>query len=63
MNFRFLIPGKAREAFLLSGYQEYLKRLSKYAKCEIISLPEEPLGKKASAKEISVALKKEADSM
>ncbi len=27
MNFRFLIPGKAREAFLLSGYQEYLKRL------------------------------------
>lgn len=61
MNFRFLVPGKAREAFLLSGYQEYLKRLSKYAKCEIISLPEEPLGKKASAKEISAALKKEAD--
>ncbi len=61
MNFRFLIPGKAREEFLVSGYQEYLKRLSKYAKCEIISLPEEPLGKKAGVKEVSSALKKEAD--
>lgn len=60
MNFRFLIPGKAREPFLLSGYQEYLKRLSKFAKCETLFLPEEPLSKKASESEISSALKKEA---
>ena len=61
MNFRFLIPGKAREEFLVSGYQEYLKRLSKYANCEPISLPEEPLGKKAGVKGVSSALKQEEE--
>ncbi len=61
MNIRFLIPGKAREPFLLSGYQEYLKRLSRFGKIEIISLPEEPRGKKPSEKEISSGLKKEAE--
>lgn len=41
MNIRFIIFGKAREDFLKFGYQEYVKRLSKYAKVTIDSLPEE----------------------
>lgn len=60
MNIRFLIPGKAREPFLLLGYKEYLKRLSRFGKCDIVYLPEEPLSKKAGDKEVKSALDKEA---
>lgn len=41
MNIRFLIFGKAREDYLKSGFSEYAKRLSKYAKVSIETLNEE----------------------
>lgn len=43
MTFTFLIPGKCRETYLKEGYNEYIKRLSKYMKVNLIFLPEEPI--------------------
>lgn len=60
MNIRFLCFGKAKEKFYLLGYDEYLKRLSKYAKVSLSYLNEEPLNSKPSEKEIESALDKEA---
>lgn len=61
MNLKFLLPGKCRERFLIKGYEEYLKRLGKYAKVSLTYLPEESLNSSPSSKEIASALKKEAD--
>ncbi|MFA6829576.1 MAG: 23S rRNA (pseudouridine(1915)-N(3))-methyltransferase RlmH [Bacilli bacterium] len=60
MTLKFLLPGKAREKFIKDGYQEYLKRLSRFAKLSLINLNEEPLSSSPNEKEISLALKKEA---
>lgn len=61
MIFKFLIPGKCREDYLNDGTKEYLKRLSKYAKVSLISLPEEPLRANSSSAERKEALKREAE--
>lgn len=61
MNLRFFLFGKAREKFYLLGYDEYLKRLSRFAKTSIVTFEEETLSFKPSEKEIKVALDKEAD--
>ncbi len=59
MNLRFIIFGKAREDFLKLGYQEYVKRLSKYAKVTIETLPEENI-KEITDSHIKKALDTEA---
>src|SRR5574344_585417 len=61
MNFRFLVPGKPKEDFLVSGIREYSKRLSKFGKVQIEYLPEERLSPKPSQEEISRALAKEGE--
>lgn len=43
MNIRFLIPGRCREKFISDGVEEYLKRLSKYAKVSLTYLSEESI--------------------
>ncbi len=43
MTIRFLVFGKAREDYLKSGFSEYAKRLSKYAKVSIETLNEESI--------------------
>lgn len=43
MNIRFLIPGRCREKFISDGVEEYLKRLSKYAKVSLAYLSEESI--------------------
>lgn len=60
MNIRFLIPGKCREKYINDGIEEYLKRLSKYAKISLIYLTEESLTDKPNQKQIENALKCEA---
>lgn len=60
MVIRFLLPGKSREKFLQSGYDEYLKRMSRYAKVSLVTLPEEPLPSNPSSEQINQALAKEA---
>jgi len=56
MKLRFFIFGKAKEPFIKEGYEEYLKRLSKFAEASIIYLNESPLSSNPSYSEISKAL-------
>jgi len=60
MTFRFLYFGKPREDYLILGIREYEKRLSKYGKVVLESLPEERLSGRPSEGEIAAALEKEA---
>ena len=59
MNIRFLVPGKIKERFLSAGQDEYLKRLSKYAKIQVVNLREE-VPNSSSASDIKRALDREA---
>lgn len=61
MTIRFLLPGKTRELFLQEGYEEYLRRLSRFAKVSLVSLPEESLPASPSQAEIQKALDSEAE--
>lgn len=61
MNIRFFIPGK-RKAHLDNLFNEYLKRLSPYAKVSLTYIKEEP-PKSDSNKDIQAALDKEAKSI
>ena len=56
MNLIFRIPGKNREKFLKEGYDEYLKRLSRFGRCSLEFLPEE-----RNDVSLSRALSREAD--
>lgn len=56
VNFVFRIPGKNREPFLKAGYDEYLKRLSRFGRCSLEFLPEE-----RPVPSLEKALKKEAE--
>ncbi len=60
MNIRFLIPGKCREKYLNEGVNEYLKRLSKYAKVTLSYLPEEYIQDERQEALIKKALENEA---
>ena len=60
MNIRFLIPGKCREKYIQDGIDEYLKRISKYAKVSLTYLPEESLPASPNQNQIDKALKVEA---
>ncbi|MFA6624989.1 MAG: 23S rRNA (pseudouridine(1915)-N(3))-methyltransferase RlmH [Bacilli bacterium] len=60
MTIRFLIPGRCREKYLLAAYDEYVKRISRFAKVRIEYLTEENLSSKPSKTEIEKALDNEA---
>ncbi|MEG0073652.1 MAG: 23S rRNA (pseudouridine(1915)-N(3))-methyltransferase RlmH [Clostridia bacterium] len=47
MNIRIICIGKLKESFIREAQQEYLKRLSKYCKIEIIELADEKIPAKA----------------
>lgn len=42
MKIQLLCVGKLKEKYLIQGCQEYMKRLTPYAKCTITELAEEP---------------------
>ena len=55
-----LCTGKLKEKFYLDAAAEYVKRLSRFCKLEIIELPEQRLPQTPSEGEIAQALEKEA---
>ena len=55
-----LCTGKLKEKFYLDAAAEYVKRLSRFCKLEIIELPEQRLSQTPSEGEIAQALEKEA---
>ena len=56
-----LCVGKLKEKFYTEAAAEYLKRLQRHCKCEIIELPEYRLPEDPSPAEITAGLEKEAE--
>ena len=55
--------GKMKEKFYMEAAAEYVKRLSRFCKLEIIELPEDRLPDDPSQAQIDAALAKEADAI
>ena len=55
-----LCVGKMKEKFYIDAAAEYVKRLSRHCKLEIIELPEQRLSDSPSQAEIDAALAREA---
>ena len=52
MQIKIVTVGKLKEKYLIQGIAEYTKRLSKYAKIEIIEVPDEKAPENLSAAEM-----------
>ncbi len=61
MNITVIAPGKLKEAYLRDAVAEYSKRISAYAKLDIIELNPVKLSDDPSETEIHAALTKEAE--
>ncbi|CDF59012.1 23S rRNA (pseudouridine(1915)-N(3))-methyltransferase RlmH [Thermobrachium celere] len=59
MNIIIISVGKLKEKYLKEGINEYLKRLSKYAKVDIIEVPDEKAPDNLSPKEEELVKEKE----
>ena len=55
--------GKMKEKFYMEAAAEYVKRLSRFCKLEIVELPEDRLPDDPSQAQIDAALAKEADAI
>jgi len=55
--------GKMKEKFYIDAAAEYVKRLSRFCKLEIVELPEDRLPDDPSQAQIDAALAKEADAI
>ena len=58
-----LCVGKLKEKFYTDAAAEYVKRLGRFCKIEIVELPEERLPEDPSPAQIEAALSKEADAI
>ncbi|MDE6665229.1 MAG: 23S rRNA (pseudouridine(1915)-N(3))-methyltransferase RlmH [Ruminococcus sp.] len=63
MTINLIVIGKLKEDYLKNACAEYIKRLSRYCTFELHELDECRLSDNPSEKEISSALKKEADNI
>jgi 23S rRNA (pseudouridine1915-N3)-methyltransferase len=61
VNISIITIGKLKEKYLKQGIQEYLKRLSTYAKVEIIELPDEKAPENLSDLEMEQVKQKEGE--
>lgn len=61
MNISIITVGKLKEKYLKQGIEEYLKRLSAYAKIEIIEVLDEKAPEELSETEMQQVKKKEGD--
>ncbi|MBE4907885.1 23S rRNA (pseudouridine(1915)-N(3))-methyltransferase RlmH [Bacillus luteolus] len=61
MNISILTIGKLKEKYLLQGINEYLKRLTAYAKVEIIEMPDEKAPENLSDTEMEQVKQKEGE--
>lgn len=63
MNITVICVGKIKEKFFTAAIDEYLKRLSRFVKTEIIELRDEKIPDGASEKECEVILEKEGEAI
>jgi len=61
VNISIISVGKLKEKYLKMGIDEYLKRLSAYAKIEIIEVPDEKAPEELSETEMQQVKQKEGD--
>ena len=61
MNISLITIGKLKEKYLKQGIEEYLKRLSSYAKVEIIELADEKAPENLSESEMEQVKQKEGE--
>lgn len=61
MKIKIICVGKLKEKYLKDGIAEYVKRMGRFAKCEIIELPDEKTPDQASPAEKNNILAKEGD--
>ncbi|MGI6140456.1 MAG: 23S rRNA (pseudouridine(1915)-N(3))-methyltransferase RlmH [Caldicoprobacterales bacterium] len=59
MNIRLICVGKIKEKYLVQGISEYVKRLSRYARVEIIEVQDEKAPESLSPAEAQAVLQKE----
>lgn len=59
MKIRIFCIGKIKENYLKEGIAEYLKRLSPYAKVEIVEVSDEPIKENPNKSDIDNAINKE----
>ncbi len=60
-NIRLITVGKLKESYLSQGCAEYLKRLSAYAKVQVVELDEVRLPERPSGAQIAAALAAEGE--
>ncbi|WP_338471206.1 23S rRNA (pseudouridine(1915)-N(3))-methyltransferase RlmH [Niallia sp. XMNu-256] len=63
MNISIVTIGKLKEKYLKAGIQEYLKRLSSYAKVEMIELADEKAPEELSLAEMEQVKQKEGEKL
>ena len=59
MKITILCVGKIKEKFYVDAIKEYSKRLSRYAKLDIIEVADEKTAEQASDREIEIVKEKE----
>lgn len=63
MNISIIVVGKLKEKYLKTGIDEYLKRLSSYAKIEVVEIPDEKAPEELSAAEMEQVKQKEGEKL
>jgi 23S rRNA (pseudouridine1915-N3)-methyltransferase len=61
VNILIIVVGKLKEKYLKIGIDEYLKRLSSYAKLDVIEIPDEKAPEELSAAEMEQVKQKEGE--
>ncbi len=61
MKINIICMGNIKEKFFRQAIDEYIKRISKFSKVEIVELKEEKISQNPSDKEIESALSREAE--
>ena len=63
MNISIITIGKLKEKYLKAGIDEYLKRLTSYAKIEVIEMPDEKAPEELSPAEMEQVKHKEGEKL
>ncbi len=63
MNISIIVVGKLKEKYLKTGIDEYLKRLSSYAKIEVVEIPDEKAPEELSSAEMEQVKQKEGEKL
>lgn len=63
MNIKIIAVGKIKEKYFTAAIAEYAKRMSRFAKFEIIEVPDEKIPDNASEKEQEIVKEKEGNAI